>query len=212
MTNVDVGCLWLSNVMGADALAAQVVGFARRLQQIDPIFAEIALSGTQFDLDGLDNWMRQPLVWDLTRDQWRELVPNPGRTSIYCWNRRLPGKGGCLINIRINGPIRGNGVSMNSIPLEVNNPQALTGVLAALIESFGADQAHVLSAWDMELHPIWARHWRFWVRKGLSLPDDPDNRFKKEQGPYFSAEPWLGGTLYTWPEYEPWRYEGPARP
>jgi hypothetical protein len=197
--------------MGADEIAAQVVAFARRLQQIDPIFAEIALTGAQFDLDGFDSWMRQPLVWDLARDQWRELAPGPYPTTIYCWNRRLPDNGGCKFEIYVNDMRAGNGVTMNDVPSEVNNPQALTGILSALIESFGAAQADVLSAWDMQLHPVWARHWRVWMREGRSLPDDPDNRFKKEQGHYSSAEPWLGGTLYTWPEYEPWRYEGPAR-
>jgi hypothetical protein len=197
--------------MGADQLAAHVVAFARRLQQIDPIFAEIALTGAQFDLSGFDNWLRQPLVWDLTPDQWRELVPSPHITTIYCWNRRLPDNGRCKFEIYVNNTIRGNGVTMSYLPPDVNNPQALTSLLSALVESFGADQVDIFSAWDMRLHPVWARHWRIWVREGRSLPDAPDNRFKKEQGPYFSAEPWLGGTLYTWPEYEPWRYEGPAQ-
>lgn len=211
MTSVHVVCLWRSNVLGADEIAGQVVAFARRLQQINPIFAEVALTGTQFGLGGRKNWIRQPLVWDLTHGQWRELVPRPQPTSIYCWNRRVPGNGGCLFNINFLGTILGNGVAMNDVPAEVNNPQALTRLLSAMIETFGADQADVFSAWDMQLHPVWARHWRVWVREGQSLPDAPENRFKKEQGPHSIAEPWLGGTLYTWPEYEPWRYEGPSR-
>lgn len=211
MTIVNAGCLWRSSLLGTNELAAQVVAFARRLQQVDPIFAEIALTGEQFDLDGFDNWLRQPLVWDLTRDQWRELVPKPQITTIYCWNRLLPNKGGCKFEIYVNNMRTGNGVAMSYLPPEVNTPPALTGLLSALIESFGPDQAHAYSAWDMQLHPVWARHWRVWMREGRSLPDDPDNRFKKEQGQYSSAEPWLGGTLYTWPEYEPWHYEGPAQ-
>lgn len=159
--------------------------------------------------------LKQPLVWDLDEAGWRMMLGAPEHVhfvSITYWNRQLADNGGCAYTIHANNTSSmGNGVVVNNLPEPLNEAAYLKAMLKAEIEVFGADLGEVWTSWPGHAEdPIvlfW--HWLWWVREGQAWPPDHP-RFNQAQGNPSSAEPWLGGTLYTWPEYEPWHLPASA--
>jgi hypothetical protein len=44
----------------------------------------------------------------------------------------------------------------------------------------------------------------YWVKDGVAFPLENDSHYDLEHHPAPShSRPWLGGTLYHWPEHEP---------
>jgi hypothetical protein len=214
-SNVNIGSIWEGAATSFSGLAEQCVTFARRLQQIHPLFAEFSPMG---DKSSYTDLLKQPLVWDVDESGWRTMFERSlmgGLVMADFWNRRTSEseRAKYTVTVRYNPDGKmtakdlnrlGNGLSLNDLPAPLSSEQHLTAILRATIETFGSKRADNYTYRRNDV--IRARYWRLWLNEGQPWPNVPDDRFKAEQGLPSIEESWLGGTLYTWPEYEPWRY------
>ena len=195
----------------------QAVSFARRLQDIHPLFAEISPKGNR---GGYKNMLMQPLIWDMTPEQWEETFEHSrnrdgsfvydefGYTVEY-WNRHTRDEECIVYQIHCNDTRTGNGVSLANLPQALNTPDFLEAIMLAIMEVFDTDNADICRIVKTDKAPpgfsLFRMHWKTWVKQGGSgpWPYSPD----WEQaicGEPATAEPWHGGTLYIWPQYAPW--------
>jgi hypothetical protein len=193
-----------------EQLADQCIAFARRLSTVHELYREISM----IDGDGEAAMRRQPLVWDARLKLVKKIEASLTRNKIFAralfWNRQMPHAGyntycihGCDTSYVVNT------IVLDELPVQLHAPDTLRAILQAVVEELGADDAVCYSRWQGD--PIWARHWLLWLKDGMPWPTGSDNRFQDAQGPHSQCENWLGGKLYIWPEYEPWKYTGPEK-
>jgi hypothetical protein len=207
MSNLHVSGLWAPGRTNYSSLADQSVDFARRLRAVHPLFSEISPTGER---SGYHEMLKQPLVRDIGPDGWEEIFrasqATYGFVDVSYWNRRSADGESCFYTIHANDDVLSNGIVVNKVPQPLNNPDNLKATLKAQIEVFGVELGEVFTLWPGHVEDpiVLSWHWLLWLREGQPWPGGPESRFKDTQGPHTIAEPWLGGTLYTWPEYEPW--------
>jgi hypothetical protein len=162
----------------------------------------------------------QPLVWDMTPEQWEKAFEDSqdeyhgkpaGGDYRYLsdyWNRHIKDDESIVYTISCNATTIGNGVAVNELPAVLNNGEILDAIMLALIEVFDADDATIGCSVETEKAPLgfsFARlSWKTWVKRG----DDPWPWLQDWQkticGEPTAAEPWHGGTLFTWSHHAPW--------
>lgn len=196
-------------------MRAQFVDYFRRLRMIDPLFDTIS-----WNCGGSYKKMyAEPLIDEMTDADWQRLFDraqsydgdilddNLGIRGEF-WNRRKRHKddGAIKINFRVNA-LGGGGVGLIEFPERFVDEPTLKAMFAAQIESFDPPFGDV-SLWRFTGAPLDPTFdWLFWLRDGEDMPPRNRLRFDHSQLPLPDGEPWLGGTLYTWPEYEPWRFD-----
>ncbi|MFT3727110.1 MAG: hypothetical protein QM759_04735 [Terricaulis sp.] len=209
MTRLNINCFWGPALTEDEALATQVSDFARRLSGIHPLLGEIAITGAK---DGFANMMGQPLISSLQLSDWGNLLSESrdarGVVVLNLWNRRSSPSEFISCTIHANDNAIGNGVSLNGLPEPLNNAESIQAIMHASIDVFRPRQAMAYTYWQDE--KLWARCWTVWTPQHVSILADPETQFFPEQGPHRTIEPWLGGLLYTWPEYAPWTYRQAA--
>lgn len=222
---VHIGCLWPGYETSFENLARKCVAFANRLGQIHPLFYEFSPIGAK---SGYSNMLKQPLISNIDDAGWRSmfeksLAGGAQLVGATFWNRRPSKHESLLFTVTVvfcekgvipaglNGKIvlgslvrLASGVAVNDLPPALSQADHLTAILQATVEVFGGRRADLYTYWQNDA--IRARYWRLWLHEEQPWPSNPGDRFKLEQGKHSLEESWLGGTLYTWPEYEPWRY------
>ena len=191
----------------------QAVSFARRLQDIHPLFAEISPAGKR---SGYKNMLMQPLIWDMTPEQWRKTFEDSrseyssrDRYIVEYWNRRTNESEAIVYQVFCNDSADGNGISLADLPLALNTPDFLEAIMLSIMEVFDTDSADIGSIVKTDKAPpgfsLARLYWKTWFKQGGGgpWPDVPDWK-KAICGEPATAEPWHGGTLYTWPQYAPW--------
>lgn len=190
-----------------EQLARLCTEFAARLQQVHPLLAEIGLTGKK---STFNSWLEAPLVSSVSLEAWNEIFDaqrrKNGSVILPFWNRRSVEDGLFKYTVYAFGKHDGNRLTVDELPEPLNNAACVSRVLTTGVEAFGAISAEVFTLLHRSDPSGWeVRHWQVWLREGRPWPP-AGRRFQESQGAYSSAEPWLGGTLYTWPEYEPWTY------
>lgn len=215
VVKVNLNCAWGPAKTDGETLVRQITDLMQRLRSIHSLFNEISNTGKK---NGFSSMLDQPVVWSLTPSDWHSLLEeNRGADDVVrvsFWNRRSLSSEFVQVTVHANDVVVGNGVTLNGLPGLLNNDASITAIMRAFIEVFQPVQTLAYTFWQDE--EVWARCWKVWMAEHAPLGQNPysqfsSSQFSPAQGPQSDAEPWLGGTLYTWPEYEPWRYEGPAK-
>lgn len=206
MPRVCIGGRWPTGPRNDAELLERCRCFSADLHKIDPLFSEIAPTGSK---NGFRNMLRQPLVASITEEEWDAAMEDGWAKSfldITFWNRRTSENEFCGFSIHANDDLERNVIVVNRLPEALNNMQQERAVLAAMVTSFGLATGFVYTSYWSD-DEISARYWLLWLRQGEPWPmPSPVENFNPAQGPYSSEEAWLGGTLYIWSQFEPWRY------
>jgi hypothetical protein len=185
--------------------------FHKAIRDLHPLLAEMAPKGNK---SGYTAMLKTPSIHDMDETQWHKLFRQngdyfpDGRVDAYgvhieFWNRNATEDDTIIFNARYNAADL-NAMGFN-FPAAITAPEVPMAILKAEIEGFGAHKGQIYSPRHSE--PLDTPIWLLWIKDGVPWEVAIENyRLDPAQGPHTSAEPWLGGTLYTWPDYEPWRF------
>ena len=174
----------------AEGAAARFIRYLESLEAVEPSLAHVGLDNPSPDK------ARRPELADLIR----ALRRNSLVLSLYDGDDDTATR---RITYSSGSPMAPARTDIGAKPDLMTRSDALRRILSHGIEHWEAHEAGVYRIDEEAKHRFWLR-WR---------PDDvpsPIPRLPLEPG-WASAEPWLGGTLYTWPEHEPVRIIGEAQ-
>lgn len=201
--------------------------FFDRLRGIHPLFATISPRGTR---SGYKHMLAQPSFPGMTFEEWlaayaahKKPAERAGGSyelgvDVPYWNRR---KGDDYQTIKIDYDVTyelyENDLMLTRLARELIEPDVTLAILRACIEAFDCPRAE--SAWytsDPDQNALHFRYHRLWLRADQSFPKGKpplvpgqppphlkSDRYKQGHPPPPVSEPWLDGTLYTWPEHDP---------
>jgi hypothetical protein len=206
-----ISCAWNAGVSPLSHNIDMTLRFHKAIRDLHPLLAEMSPKGNK---SGYAAMLKNPSIHDMDQTQWHKLFRQNGDyfpdgrvdyqgNYIAFWNRNTAEDDSIIFTIRYDS-IDLNGMGFG-FPGAIKDPQIPMAILKAEIESFDAHKGQIYSSRRDE--PLNTPIWQLWIKKGVAW-EVAINRYRLDpaQGPYSSAEPWLGGTLYTWPEYEPWRF------
>ncbi len=199
---------------GKDTVAnnsAKIIEFANRLATIHPLLAELSPFGNR---SGYKSMLKQPRVQDMTEAQWTKLLKIHEAddafglgTSISFWNRQPNGDDGMILHITLNATKENNnGMLTPHFPLALARREPLMEISQAAIEVFDCYQTEVVTFINQPNIPKPDTYvWCLWKKTGYALCERDYAFMDPAQGESDPSVPWLDGTIYTWPNYAPWK-------
>jgi hypothetical protein len=194
------GLLWQEQI-------EMMLDYANRVSKLDPLLADFSWKGRK---GGYTNMLMYPNIWDMTETQRFEMFDfeaDRDDFSFEFWNRRTKNSES-LIHWPIFDKIAPRTTSrsmmvVSDIPARLVTEDLLTRWLEIAITSFNADNGEI-ATFEQTDEGLFTPLWRLWLKAGEPWPEPTSFLETAQVQPYTDEKPWLGGTLYTWPEFAPW--------
>jgi hypothetical protein len=185
--------------------AARVLTYADGIRTLHPLLSDFSWKGNE---GGYSNMLLHPNVWDMTEEQIYSMFDFEADRDYFAfefWNRRTK-SGESLIHWpsfnKLNDGHQSHMVA-GDIPAPLLTEDLLTRWFEIAITAFDADSGEI-ATFEQTDDKLYTPLWRLWLKDGEPWPE-PTSFLKPAQvQPYTDEKRWLGGTLYTWPEFAPW--------
>jgi hypothetical protein len=225
MTRASLFILCPRGVHAAQENFERTAALFDRLREIHPLFATVSPRAARSGRAAME---AQPIFPDVTFDQWQASydahrkaasrfgdAPTFGVRVPY-WNRRAFDDGLQMIELQYDVATewRENEVMLSDLASPLLEPEVLRAMIQAGVETFNACRADC--AWLTEGPVPHFLYHMLWVREGTPFPQGAHaiapgkpiplvqmERYPVDHAPARQAEPWLGGTLYLWPDHDP---------
>jgi hypothetical protein len=184
---------------------ARIFAYANGVRTLHPLLSDFSWKGRK---GGYKNMLLHPNIWDMTEAQLYGMFDFEEDADFFYhefWNRKTK-KGESLIHWlsfnKLNDGRQSHMVA-GDIPAPLLTDDLLTRWLEIAITAFDADNAEI-ATFEQTSDGLYTPLWRLWLKAGEPWPESRSFLKPAQVQPYTDEKPWLGGTLYTWPEFAPW--------
>jgi hypothetical protein len=188
---------------------------AERLADIHPIFARMSVTfqGSRKKME------KEPLLADDDVASWQKYlkkgeieqyrIGDDNGSRVRFWNR-LWDDDVQIFEITMDSMATlerqtrlQNGIMMRCAAVCAFDDKTLLDMMQVFIETHDAYRAYTTSLFSDQVPKF--KFYQYWVREGTAFPPSPPfSHYDLVHHPAPpQSQPWLNGTLYTWPEHEP---------
>jgi hypothetical protein len=185
----------------------RMLDYGNRVSRLDPLLADFSWAGRK---NGYKNMLMHPNIWDMSEAQRYAMFDFDDDCDYFpfgFWNRRTE-KNEVLVHdvtfYKIATILNSQSQMVaGDIPAPLLTDELLTRWLEIAITAFDADNAEI-ATFEQTDDKLYTPLWRLWLKNGEPWPEPTSYLEAVQVQPYTDEKPWLGGTLYTWPEFAPW--------
>jgi hypothetical protein len=188
----------------------RILAYATGIRTLHPLLSDFSWKGNE---GGYTNMLLNPNIWDMTEEQRYGMFDFEEDSDFFLfefWNRRSKDSEDLIHWLSFNKIVdciqTESYMATDDIPTPLVTDDLLIRWLEIAITTFDADVAEIATI-ERKTAPnddeVYLPLWRIWLKVGSS-PHQAYYLLPSQAQPYTDEQPWLGGTLYTWPEFAPW--------